>query len=106
MEFPIRIKHKKDGKFVLVECIDYPVFTQGRSIEEAKANLKDALILYAMDSEVQSEHPELRKLVQALAEANKPANFTVPMPEPHLPPVPNYGAFTFTVGARALSATL
>ncbi len=36
----------KDGKWYVARCLELPVTTQGKTIEEAQANLKEAVELY------------------------------------------------------------
>ena len=36
----------KEGKFYVAHCIELGVVSQGKSIEEAQANLKEAVELY------------------------------------------------------------
>ena len=37
---------KKDGDWYVARCMDLDVTSQGKTVEEAKANLKEALELY------------------------------------------------------------
>lgn len=60
--FDIRYNMKRDGKFWFIECVDYPVFTQGKTKEEAKEHLKEAFLLYAGDKDAQLRYPELRQI--------------------------------------------
>lgn len=68
--FDIRYNIERDGKFWVIECVDYPVFTQGKTKEEAKEHLKEAFLLYAGDKDAQLRHPELRQI----AALENPAN--------------------------------
>jgi len=38
-----------DGEYYCARCMDFDVFTQGKTIDEAVRNLKDALILHFED---------------------------------------------------------
>jgi predicted RNase H-like HicB family nuclease len=60
-----------DGKWFIARCLDLPVTTQGESIEEAKANLKEAVELYvetwgADEIEPSVGEPELAKVEVAI----------------------------------------
>jgi predicted RNase H-like HicB family nuclease len=37
---------KKDGNWYVARCMDVDVTSQGKTVEEAKANLKEAIELY------------------------------------------------------------
>jgi predicted RNase H-like HicB family nuclease len=56
-----------DGQWFIARCLDLPVTTQGESIEEAKANLKEAVELYVEtwgkdELEQNAAEPELAKV--------------------------------------------
>ncbi len=38
-----------DGEYYCARCMDFDVFTQGRTIDEAVKNLKEALVLHFED---------------------------------------------------------
>lgn len=67
MHLDLRHRFRKDGKFWYVESLDYPVFSQGRSKEEAVENLVDAFLLYAQEPSAQSKYPELRRVAELYA---------------------------------------
>ncbi|GEM_PF-3542029 len=64
----IRYKIIKDEKLWFSECLDYPVFTQGKTRGEALENLKEAFILYAEDPDSQERYHELKRLAAIPAE--------------------------------------
>jgi predicted RNase H-like HicB family nuclease len=37
---------QNDGEWYIARCLDFPVTTQGETLEEAKANLREAVNLY------------------------------------------------------------
>ena len=37
---------QNDGKWFIARCLDFPVTTQGETLKEAKANLREAVELY------------------------------------------------------------
>jgi len=49
MSFRFTILIKKENKFYVAECLELGVVSQGKSIEEAKSNLKEAVKLYLED---------------------------------------------------------
>ena len=49
MSFKFTILIKKENKFYVAECLELGVVSQGKSIEEAKNNLKEAVELYLED---------------------------------------------------------
>ncbi len=62
---------KFDGKWFVARCLDLPVSSQGRTLDEAKANLTEAVELYietwgADDLENSVGEPELAKLEVAV----------------------------------------
>lgn len=68
----IQVKIYKGGKFYIAECVDLPVVTQGRTLDEAVENVKEAVSLN-LEGEDLSEweiHPNPMMLVSL--EATKP----------------------------------
>ena len=49
MSFRFTILIKKENKFYVAECLELGVVSQGKSVEEAKNNLKEAVKLYLED---------------------------------------------------------
>ena len=43
----------KDGDWFVAQCLEVDVASQGRSVEEARANLAEALALYFEDQDVE-----------------------------------------------------
>ena len=43
----------KDGDWFVAQCLEVDVASQGRSVEEARVNLAEALALYFEDQDVQ-----------------------------------------------------
>jgi predicted RNase H-like HicB family nuclease len=67
---PIRLRkslhaviHKDEGAFV-VECLELPVVTQGRSLDEAVENLREALALHLEGEDLMAlglvDHPDVQ----------------------------------------------
>ena len=44
---------QKEGKWYVAKCLDNNIASQGKTIEEALANLKEALELYAQSEEAE-----------------------------------------------------
>jgi predicted RNase H-like HicB family nuclease len=41
-----------DGEYYCAKCLDFDIFTQGKSLDEVVANLKEAIQLHFEDEEV------------------------------------------------------
>ena len=53
----------RDGEWYVARCLEVEVTSQGRTVQEAEANLKEALELYFEDqSDVTVEPPLIRTL--------------------------------------------
>ncbi|MBI5225122.1 hypothetical protein HY989_04600 [Candidatus Micrarchaeota archaeon] len=90
----LKVKIRKDGKFYFVESNNYPVFTQGRTKQEAIDNFKEAFILYAEDMDSQARFPELSNLF--------PASRTMTLQiQVILPKLFTYGSPSNLIGTRA-----
>lgn len=77
----IRYRIIKDGKFWLAECLDYPVFTQGKTRDEALENLREAFILYAEDPDAQERYPELKRINAIPGEQRVTLSIPLRLPE-------------------------
>lgn len=45
----IKVEIYHDGEFYCARCIDYDIFTQGRTLDELVPNVKEAVSLYFED---------------------------------------------------------
>ena len=43
----------RDGEWLVAQCLEVDVASQGRSVEEARENLAEALVLYFEDLEAE-----------------------------------------------------
>lgn len=46
MKHVLQIRILREGKFYTAECLDFPVITQGTSLDELMENLKEAISLH------------------------------------------------------------
>lgn len=71
--FNISAVVEKDGKFYVAHCVELPVTSQGKNVEDALINLREALKLYIKHADAD----ELSHLRSAHQEAPIIANLTV-----------------------------
>ncbi|MEO6392443.1 MAG: type II toxin-antitoxin system HicB family antitoxin [Pyrinomonadaceae bacterium] len=48
----IQFRITKGEKFYVAECLELPVVTQGRTLDEVKANLEEAIALHLEDEDL------------------------------------------------------
>ena len=53
----------KEGKFYVSRCLNVEVSSFGKTIDEAKTNLKEALDLYFDDNNVKYEIPSIKDAI-------------------------------------------
>ena len=45
-----------DGEFYCAKCLDFDIFTQGKSLDEVVSNLKEAIQLHFDDENIDHRH--------------------------------------------------
>lgn len=58
----LHVKIYKDGKYYTAQCLDVDVATFGKTIAEAKKNIKEALELYFEDDLVETDKQSNREV--------------------------------------------
>ena len=53
----------KENDIYVATCPELNIASQGKSIEEAISNLKEALVLYLEDEDVEYDEPSFRPLI-------------------------------------------
>lgn len=53
----------KEGKLFVSNCPELDITSQGKSIEEAISNLKEAILLYLEDEDVEYSQPDFRPMI-------------------------------------------
>ena len=56
-------------KYYIAECLDFPITTQGKSIDEAVANIREAVFLHLEDENLEDygfiAHPKIEIRIEA-----------------------------------------
>jgi predicted RNase H-like HicB family nuclease len=53
MKHSIKFEIYHDGEFYCARCFDFDIFTQGYTLDEVIANIKESVYLYFEDAETQ-----------------------------------------------------
>ncbi|MDP2690892.1 MAG: type II toxin-antitoxin system HicB family antitoxin [bacterium] len=67
MDYRFTVVINQEKKWFVAHCVELGVVSQGKSLEEAQKNLKEAVELYLEDSpEVQKQLPQKNPLITTL----------------------------------------